>query len=90
MRLNTTDFLRKAQHPLLLGVGSFPLAMLLTLSFAGAQKDAGLLMQEARDTAKYIQSHGGEDFTLRVYGLTVSSVTTIGGGRRTVDFLITR
>lgn len=33
MRLNKTDFLRKAQHPLLLGVASFPLAMLLTLSF---------------------------------------------------------
>lgn len=34
MRLNTSDFLRKAQHPLLLGLGSLPLSMLLTLSFA--------------------------------------------------------
>lgn len=34
MRLNTTDFLRKAQHPLLLGLASLPLSMLLTLSFA--------------------------------------------------------
>lgn len=34
MRLNTNDFLRKAQHPLLMGVGSFPVPMLLTLSFA--------------------------------------------------------
>ena len=34
MRLNTNDFLRKAQHPLLMGVGSFPVSMLLTLSFA--------------------------------------------------------
>ncbi len=34
MRLNTTDFLRKAQHPLLLGIASLPLSMLLTLSFA--------------------------------------------------------
>ena len=33
MRLNTSDFLRKAQHPLLLGLGSLPLSMLLTLSF---------------------------------------------------------
>ena len=34
MRLNTSDFLRKAQHPLLLGLASYPLSMLLTLSFA--------------------------------------------------------
>ena len=34
MRLNTSDFLRKAQHPLLLGLGSLPLSMLLTLSFS--------------------------------------------------------
>ena len=36
MRLNTSDFLRKCQHPLLLGLASFPLALLLTLSFAPA------------------------------------------------------
>ena len=34
MRLNTSDFLRKAQHPLLLGVCSFPVSRLRTLSFA--------------------------------------------------------
>ena len=31
MRLNKTDFLRKCQHPLLLGLASFPVAMLLVL-----------------------------------------------------------
>ncbi len=34
MRLNKTDFLRKAQHPLLLGLASLPVAMLVALSFA--------------------------------------------------------
>jgi len=35
MRLNKTDFLRKAQHPLLLGLASLPLAMMLILTVAG-------------------------------------------------------
>lgn len=34
MRLNKTDFLRKCQHPLLLGLASFPVSMLLVLSAA--------------------------------------------------------
>lgn len=36
MKLNTTDFRRKCQHPLLLATGALPLAMLLTLAFAPA------------------------------------------------------
>lgn len=34
MRLNKTDFLRKCQHPMLLGLASFPVAMLIVLSIA--------------------------------------------------------
>ncbi len=34
MRLNKTDFFRKAQHPLIMGLASLPVAMLLILSSA--------------------------------------------------------
>ena len=36
MRLNNTDFPRKAQHPLLMGLASLPIAMMLTLTAAPA------------------------------------------------------
>ncbi len=63
---------------------------LLTLSFAGAREDAGLTMQEARDAARYIQNGGGEDYTLHVYDLTVSSVTVLEGYTKTVTFSISK
>lgn len=37
MKLNTTDFLRKCQHPLLLAIGSIPLALLVVMNFAPTQ-----------------------------------------------------